>query len=252
MLVRRYVGSRLRRQQAVDERLQAVGLADDHLRVLGRAAARSSSRFEELRRAADAAQRVLDLVREAADQVAVRLLLLEQPLLARDLQLLVDVAELDAAASRRCVSIGDTVQVRCSLFLPLTPSSISCSVYDAPLTTALAMAPASAGAVAEELARRVARGTSAARARTGFRRRDSRRSRVRRSAASAPPRRAVRDPDSSRRAPLPTMERSGASRRRPARARSHAALVKTLSKFAPRREAARARAGFSPRGCRVG
>ena len=65
---------------------------------------RSSSRFEQLRGAADAAQRILDLVRQAADQVAVGLLLLLQPLLARDLQLLVDVAEFEqqrAVAARR-------------------------------------------------------------------------------------------------------------------------------------------------------
>ena len=51
--------------------------------------------LEQLRGAANAAERVLDLVREAADQLAVRLLLLVQPLLARDLQLLVDVAEFE-------------------------------------------------------------------------------------------------------------------------------------------------------------
>jgi hypothetical protein len=51
--------------------------------------------LEQLRRAADAAERVLDLVREAADQLAVRLLLLVEALLARDLELAVDVAELD-------------------------------------------------------------------------------------------------------------------------------------------------------------
>ena len=84
----------VRRQQPVDQRLQAVGLADDHLRVLEQLRPVELA-LEQLRRAADAAQRILDLVREAADQVAVRLLLLEQALLARDLQLLVDVAELD-------------------------------------------------------------------------------------------------------------------------------------------------------------
>ena len=84
----------VRREQPVDERLQAVGLADDHLRVLDERRPVELA-LEELRRAADAAQRILDLVREAADQLAVRLLLLEQALLARDLQLLVDVAELE-------------------------------------------------------------------------------------------------------------------------------------------------------------
>ena len=51
--------------------------------------------LEQLRRAADAAERVLDLVREVADQLPVRLLLLERALLARDLQLLLDLAELE-------------------------------------------------------------------------------------------------------------------------------------------------------------
>ena len=84
----------VRRQQAVDERLQPVGLADDHLRVFDELRPVELA-LEQLRGAADAAERILDLVREAADQLAVRLLLLEQALLARDLQLLVDVAELE-------------------------------------------------------------------------------------------------------------------------------------------------------------
>jgi hypothetical protein len=46
--------------------------------------------LEQLRRAADAAERVLDLVGEVADQLAVGLLLFGQTLLARRLQLLVD------------------------------------------------------------------------------------------------------------------------------------------------------------------
>jgi hypothetical protein len=51
--------------------------------------------LEQLRRTADAAQRILDLVREVADQFAVGLLLLQQLLLARDAQLLVDRPELE-------------------------------------------------------------------------------------------------------------------------------------------------------------
>ena len=87
-----------RREEAVHERLQAIGLADDHLRVFGEL--RGQLRvvelsLQELRGPANAAERILDLVREAADEVAVGLLLLEQPLLAGHLQLLVDVAELD-------------------------------------------------------------------------------------------------------------------------------------------------------------
>ena len=84
----------VRRQQPVDERLQAVGLADDDLRVFDQLRPVELA-LEELRGAADAAERIPDLVREIADQLAVRLLLLVQPLLARDLQLLVDVPELE-------------------------------------------------------------------------------------------------------------------------------------------------------------
>ena len=81
-------------EEPVDERLQAIGLAYDHLRVLDQWRPVELA-FEQLRRAANAAQRVLDLVREAPDELAVGLLLLLQALLARDLQLLVDVAELE-------------------------------------------------------------------------------------------------------------------------------------------------------------
>src|SRR6266700_1079041 len=49
--------------------------------------------LEQLRGAANAAQWILDLVREAAYQVPIGLLLLQQALLARDLELLVDVSE---------------------------------------------------------------------------------------------------------------------------------------------------------------
>ncbi|MNC94361.1 hypothetical protein D3C83_111950 [compost metagenome] len=50
---------------------------------------------EELRRPADSAERVLDLVREVADQLAVGLALVEQALLAGDPQLLLDMAKLE-------------------------------------------------------------------------------------------------------------------------------------------------------------
>ena len=63
----------VRRQQAIDQRLQAVGLLDDHLRVFAQLPVRVELEFEQLRRAADAAQRILDLVREVADQFAVGL-----------------------------------------------------------------------------------------------------------------------------------------------------------------------------------
>jgi hypothetical protein len=51
------------REQAVHERLQAVGLLHDHLRELALLRVAQLA-LEQLRRAADAAQRVLDLVGE--------------------------------------------------------------------------------------------------------------------------------------------------------------------------------------------
>ena len=94
MLVRRYVGSRcgVSSRFTSDCRRSASPMITC---VYSDRCGRSSSRSSSCAAPADAAERILDLVREAADQVAVRLLLLEQPLLARDLQLLVDVAELD-------------------------------------------------------------------------------------------------------------------------------------------------------------
>ena len=74
----------MRRQQPVDQRLQAIRLADDHLRVFDQRRAVELA-LEELRGPADAAERILDLVRQAAYQFAIRLLLLEQAFLARDL-----------------------------------------------------------------------------------------------------------------------------------------------------------------------
>ena len=76
------------REQAVHQRLQAVGLLHDDLRVLGQLRAFELA-LQQLRRAAQPAERVLDLVREVADQRAARLGLVVQPLLARDAQLLV-------------------------------------------------------------------------------------------------------------------------------------------------------------------
>ena len=72
---------------------------------------RSSGSFElaleQLRRAADAAQRILDLVREVADQLAVGLLLLEDLGLARDLQLLLELAQLEDEARVAGLHRGD-------------------------------------------------------------------------------------------------------------------------------------------------
>ena len=81
------------REQAVHERLQAIGFLHDHLRELAQLRV-GELPLEQLRRAADAAQRVLDLVGEVAHQLAVGLLLLEDARLARDLELLLELAEL--------------------------------------------------------------------------------------------------------------------------------------------------------------
>jgi predicted AAA+ superfamily ATPase len=56
---------------------------------------------EELRRAADAAERVLDLVGEVADELPVGLLLLDELRLARDADLLVELAQLDRLGNRQ-------------------------------------------------------------------------------------------------------------------------------------------------------
>ena len=156
MLVRRYVGSRC----GVSSRLTSDcsrSASPMITCVYSISCGAVELALEQLRRAADAAERILDLVREAADQLAVRLLLLEQPLLARDLQLLVDVAELDAAARDRRASIGDTVQVRCSLRLARrrrARAPARCTTRRD--VTRLVDRRRERRAVAEELARRVA------------------------------------------------------------------------------------------------
>ncbi|OQC07100.1 MAG: hypothetical protein BWX79_01948 [Alphaproteobacteria bacterium ADurb.Bin100] len=71
----------VRRQQTVHQGLQPVGLADDDLGVLGHLG-RVHLHFEQLCRPADAAQRVLDLVGQVADQLLVGLRLVDQALLA--------------------------------------------------------------------------------------------------------------------------------------------------------------------------
>ena len=66
--------------------------------------------LEQLRRAAQAAQRVLDLVREVADQLAVRLLLDHQALLARLAQLLLDRPQLGEQRAVAEASMRVTMQ----------------------------------------------------------------------------------------------------------------------------------------------
>jgi len=91
---RRWLRQPVRRQQAVHQRLQAVGFLHDHLGVFVQARALELV-VEQLRGAADAAQRILDFVREIADQFAIGLALIVQALFARDLDLLLDVAKLE-------------------------------------------------------------------------------------------------------------------------------------------------------------
>ena len=70
----------MRRQEPIDQRLQPVRLADDHLRVFDQRRAIQLA-LEKLRGAADAAERILDLVGETPNELAVRLLLFEQSFL---------------------------------------------------------------------------------------------------------------------------------------------------------------------------
>ena len=51
--------------------------------------------FQQLRSTANSTQRILDFVRQVADQLTIRLLLLDQPFLTRRLQLLIDRPQLD-------------------------------------------------------------------------------------------------------------------------------------------------------------
>src|SRR5438477_12963376 len=83
----------VRGQHAIHQALQAIGLLDDHLRVLAQLGLVQLA-LEELGRAAQPAERILDLMGEIADQLAVRLLLEDQALLARVAQLLFDRAQL--------------------------------------------------------------------------------------------------------------------------------------------------------------
>src|SRR5258708_29194873 len=83
----------MRREHPVHQPLQAIGFLDDDLRVFAQLGLIELA-LEQLRRAAQAAQRILDFVREIADQLAVGLLLEHQALLARVAQLLLDRAQL--------------------------------------------------------------------------------------------------------------------------------------------------------------
>ena len=89
----------VRRQKPLHQILQPIGFLDDDLRIFAQARVVQFV-FEQLRRAADAAERILDFMSQIADQLAARHLLLEQPLFARRLQLLIDRPEFDEQLRR--------------------------------------------------------------------------------------------------------------------------------------------------------
>src|SRR5690606_26550275 len=70
-------------QDTVDERSQTIRLVDDHLRVLAQLRRRQLP-LEQLRRAAQSAERILHLVRDLSDDAAGQALLREQDLLAAE------------------------------------------------------------------------------------------------------------------------------------------------------------------------
>ena len=87
----------VRREQAIEQHLQAVGFLDDDLGVFAQLGAFELA-LQQLRRPAQTPQRISDLVREIADELAVCLLLIHLPLLARELELLIHRAKLDQKA----------------------------------------------------------------------------------------------------------------------------------------------------------
>ena len=84
----------MRRKQSIHQRLQPVRFLHDDLGILVQVGAFELA-IQELCRAADAAERILDLVRQVADELPVGLALVEQAFLTRDPELLLDVAELE-------------------------------------------------------------------------------------------------------------------------------------------------------------
>ena len=175
MLVRRYVGSRC----GVSSRLTSDcsrSASPMITCVYSISCGAVELALEQLRRAADAAERILDLVREAADQLAVRLLLLEQALLARDLQLLVDVAELE---QQRGIGPVDRRHGAGQVQLALAADAeleLLLGVRRAASATALSIARRERRARRRRARAACGPRTSAATARTGFPRPDSRRS----------------------------------------------------------------------------
>ena len=93
--VQRGLGRGARRPgHRVDQRGEPVGLADDELRVFLQAR-RGQLALEQLRRAAQPAERVLDLVRELAHHQAAAVQARQQVVLARDALALRGVGELE-------------------------------------------------------------------------------------------------------------------------------------------------------------
>ncbi len=92
--VTHHMRAAVRCEQTVHQRLQAVGLVDDDLRVFGELLV-VELQLQELRRPADATERVLDLVGQVADQFLVGLRLIDQTLLAFLARLLLQRQQLD-------------------------------------------------------------------------------------------------------------------------------------------------------------
>src|SRR5690242_20447744 len=92
------------REQSIHQKLQPVGFLHDDLRVLVQSRTLELA-IEKLRGAAYASERILDLVREIAYQLAIRLALIEHALFARDLELLIGVSKLEEIAAARIARV---------------------------------------------------------------------------------------------------------------------------------------------------
>ena len=98
-----------RAEQRVDERREPVRLGDDHRRVFVQRRVLELP-LEQLRRAAQAAERILDLVRQLPDHRAAAAELRQQVVLARDALVVRRVGQLDEhAAGAAGLSNGVTV-----------------------------------------------------------------------------------------------------------------------------------------------
>ena len=84
----------VRAQHPVHQVLKSIRFGDDHLGVFAQLGV-AQFPLQQLRRTPDSAQRVLDLVRQVTDELAVGLLLLQQLLFAGNAQLSIDQPELE-------------------------------------------------------------------------------------------------------------------------------------------------------------